>query len=354
MGKKAVKQYFHIIILIASIIIFIFTMLGLFGGDVNPAGHNLRAMSTLALPFLLVCNILVLIYWAISRSWFACIPVIALLFCYNYIGTIFQFGGKPDDASYNFMIASYNVRGFNKDGSGVVATDVINSLKKEGSDIICLQEFDNTMSGDQRTVCDKISDTYPYHALGPSMAILSRFPIKSNKQIAFEMSNNGGMWADIQVDKTHLIRVFNVHMETTGINSTLHQASKVATANGDNDISMRVANNVLDNYKLNSVVRAGQAISIANEKRDSKNPIILCGDFNDVPYSFTYNTLLGDLLDGFRESGHGFGSTYRGAKGLFRIDYIFHADNMKSVDYYTVDQDYSDHNPVYTKISFDK
>lgn len=353
MGKKAVKQYFNIIALFASVGLFIFTMIGLYGGEVNPVGHNMRALTTLVMPFLIVANAIMLIYWALRRSKFILIPILSIVVSINYIGTIFQFGGSPEGVNPKLTIASYNVRGFNKDATGVIAIDVINSLKKENTDVICLQEFDNSMTGDGSKVTNKIKDMYPYQAIGHDLVILSRFPIKGQKQMPFEMSNNGAMWADIKVDQNHTIRVFNVHMETTGINRTLKKAAD-ANEGMPNTLNMNqnLANNLFDDYTMHSYIRAGQAITIANEKRDSKNPIILCGDFNDVPYSFTYNTLKGDLTDGFRQGGHGYGATYRGAKSMFRIDYIFHSDNMESLDYYTIDKEFSDHNPVFSKITF--
>ncbi len=358
MGKKAVKQYFNGIVLTITAILFIFTFIGLYGGNVTPAGHTLRALSTMALPLIILANFLVLIYWALHRSWLTAIPLIPILCSLNYIGTMFQFGGKPDNVTASFTIASYNVRSFNRDATGIVAMDVLNTLQKEGADILCLQEFDNTASGDQRTVIERFKDAYPYYALAHDMAILSRRPIKQDKEMPFELSNNGGMWADIQIDDAHTIRVFNVHMETTGINSTLHQASNNGEINEDDNMTTIAINNaavrgdLIDNYTMNSAIRGGQAVTIANEKRNSPYPIVLCGDFNDVPYSYTYNTLLGELKDGFREGGHGYGSTFRGLKGVFRIDYIFHDQSMQSEDYYTVDQDYSDHDPVYSRISF--
>lgn len=357
MGKKAVKQYFNAVVLSLTVILFIFSFVGLYGGNVSPIGHTLRALSTLALPIFIVLNFLTLIYWAIRRSFYVLIPIIPLACCINYMGTIFQFGEKPEKADFNFIIASYNVHGFNRDATGIVAMDILNKFNKEGVDIICLQEFDNTESGDQRTVVERYKESFPYYVEAKDMVIMSRRPIKSNKDMPFELSNNGGMWADIAIDSQHTIRVFNVHMETTGINSALHQATK----DGEINDTMSLANiamnpnveqSIADSYIMNSGIRGGQAIRIANEMRNSKFPIVLCGDFNDVPYSFTYNTLLGNLKDGFKEGGYGFGSTYRGAKGVFRIDYIFHADNMKCTDYYTIDQEYSDHNPVYAKIAF--
>ncbi len=96
--------------------------------------------------------------------------------------------------------------------------------------------------------------------------------------------------------------------------------------------------------------RAGQAITIANEKRSSEKPVILCGDFNDVPYSYVYNTMLGNMVDGFKECGSGWMYTFRGKKPV-RIDYIFHDQVLKGLTYYKSDLTYSDHYPIYMKIA---
>ena len=76
---------------------------------------------------------------------------------------------------------------------------------------------------------------------------------------------------------------------------------------------------------------------------------VICGDFNDVPYSYTYNTLLGDMVDGFKECGSGWMSTYRGSKSV-RIDYIFHDEGLEGVNYYTTPLTYSDHLPVFMQL----
>lgn len=357
MGKKAVKQYFNAVILTITVILFIFTFVGLYGGDVKPEGHTLRALSTLALPVIIAMTFLTLIYWSIRRSWFALIPILPLVFSVRYLGTIFQFGGKPDNITPVLTVGSYNVRCFNRDATGIVSMDMLSAMQKEGVDVLCMQEFDNTASGDQRSVIERYKDAYPYSAVGKDMAILSRRPIKGSKEIPFEYSNNGAIWADIQIDESHTVRVFNVHMETTGINSALHQATKNGEIDGNStpvDIAtnQNVRGSLLDSYVMNSVIRGGQAAIISNECHTSPHPTILCGDFNDVPYSYTYNTLLGNMTDGFREGGHGYGSTYHGMKGLLRIDYIFHPESMQSLDYYTVSLENSDHDPVISKLTY--
>jgi endonuclease/exonuclease/phosphatase family metal-dependent hydrolase len=79
----------------------------------------------------------------------------------------------------------------------------------------------------------------------------------------------------------------------------------------------------------------------------SPYPVIICGDFNDTPVSYTYNKIRGDRLDTFCEAGKGMPSTYRlSVVPFFRIDYILHDKNMKSSAYYVHKLDCSDHYPI--------
>ena len=99
-------------------------------------------------------------------------------------------------------------------------------------------------------------------------------------------------------------------------------------------------------------VRARQADLVADLIRTSDYPCIVCGDFNDVPYSYVYKTMLGDLVDGFKECGEGIMYTYNGGRKKVRIDYIFHDPNLEGESYYTKEINYSDHFPVFMKIAF--
>jgi endonuclease/exonuclease/phosphatase family metal-dependent hydrolase len=84
--------------------------------------------------------------------------------------------------------------------------------------------------------------------------------------------------------------------------------------------------------------------------------VIVCGDFNDPPFAYTYNHISDDLKDSFRESGKGTGKTYHGdIYPSFRIDYILHNSNFNSYGHniYT-DLKISDHYPISCYISLIK
>ena len=68
--------------------------------------------------------------------------------------------------------------------------------------------------------------------------------------------------------------------------------------------------------------RAHQAEEIQRHIDGSPYPVILCGDFNDTPLSYTYRQLSRKLTDSFIEKGRGIGNTYIGGFPSFRIDYV--------------------------------
>ena len=73
--------------------------------------------------------------------------------------------------------------------------------------------------------------------------------------------------------------------------------------------------------------------------------VILCGDFNDTPLSYAYNTISTNLKDAFKESGQGIGQSFVKLPAL-RIDYILHNESFKSYNYTKHKQELSDHYAV--------
>ena len=352
MGRLAVFKYVAMMFLVVQIVLSAFTFTGLYGGDVSPIGNSARAMLVYILPLLIVANLLMIPYWLIRRRWLlSLIPIITVACCIPYIGTMIQLRSSDHsaaDAQRGLKVASYNVAMFNRETSGFMASDILANMRRQKVDVCCIQEY-NDISGDKKN-SDTYHDYFPYFKIGrDDMVIFSRYPIKDSKTILFEDTNNSAMWVDIDVNG-QVFRVFNVHLQTTGINRTLHQADKMARLNKDISES-RIMRAIFGNYTMGMMFRTGQAVTVANEKNSSTNPCIVCGDFNDVPYSYVYNTMLGNMVDGFKECGTGWMYTFRGMKAV-RIDYIFHDESLKGLTYYC-DQSltYSDHYPVYMKIA---
>ena len=137
---------------IIQMISTIFTLVGLFGGDVTPVGNTARAMLVYILPILIIANAILLAYWLITRKWiWASIPFLTLLCCIPYISTIYQFGEYPSDsdARQGIKIATYNVAAFGRETSGFMALDILAEMKRQKVDVLCLQEY-SEVCGDKR------------------------------------------------------------------------------------------------------------------------------------------------------------------------------------------------------------
>ncbi len=89
--------------------------------------------------------------------------------------------------------------------------------------------------------------------------------------------------------------------------------------------------------------RGIQAGIVRTELDKSPYASIICGDFNDVPNSYTYFHIKGSWQDAFLKKGFGIGRSFIALAPTLRIDYIL-ADpdfNIKMFD--MVDEGLSDH-----------
>jgi endonuclease/exonuclease/phosphatase family metal-dependent hydrolase len=77
---------------------------------------------------------------------------------------------------------------------------------------------------------------------------------------------------------------------------------------------------------------------------------MVCGDFNDVPLSYSYQTISRNLLDAFREAGTGIERTYKGPFPSFRIDYILFSKKLACKAYHSTEKIPGDHKLVWAEL----
>ena len=159
---------------------------------------------------------------------------------------------------------------------------------------------------------------------------------------------NGYQWADLKINDHQVIRVFNLHLQSNGI--TLMTEDVTANGNIQNKKTWRSIKGIMGQYKRAALKRAEQAEEIARLVKESPYPVIICGDFNDVPVSYSYRILSKELQDTFKEKGGGFATTYTGPIPGLRIDYIFVSPRFEINSFHTGKRNFSDHKPVSTII----
>ena len=105
---------------------------------------------------------------------------------------------------------------------------------------------------------------------------------------------------------------------------------------------------VLRRLRKGFVAHSRQITTLDRYVRNSPHPVIVCGDFNSMPYSYTYQKMRKRLHNAFEDAGSGFGFTYNSRAFFFlRIDNQFY-DSRLRVANFRVHRDvgFSDHFPI--------
>ena len=106
--------------------------------------------------------------------------------------------------------------------------------------------------------------------------------------------------------------------------------------------------------KKQSQLRSIQTQTILEALEDSPYPVIVLGDFNDTPQSFTYQQLKEGRKDAFVEKGSGWGATYLKPLPFLRIDYIFYDKELVCTDYQSSTSIKSDHSLIEASFKISK
>ena len=345
-----------------NLVIAFAILLAFFSPRVNPQTNYIPAIFGLLFPAFYILNFFFLIYWLIYWKKFFIIPLIAMILGYGMFLKNVRFNKEKLVGNYSeaLKIVSYNVRLFDQykaKGNDTYFTRnaIFNFVKSEQADIVCFQEFFHGNEKYFPTIGPFIEsqEAKNYHVdyiktVGDSrhygMATFSTYPIINRGSVHFENSkSNSGIFTDIEY-KNDTIRIFNFHLESVRFsNADYRFVSEFIDPEAQNQTS-----SVIIFWKLRNafVKRAEQARIVADYIKKSPHPVIVCGDFNDTPTSYVYQTISNNLKDAFLETGQGVGYTYAGDLPFLRIDFLLHSPELEAFKYQKHVINYSDHYPV--------
>lgn len=338
-------------LLIFNVIFVIALLLSYASLHVPPDKVWYFAVAGLIYPWLLVVNIIFCAIWMLVRPRYMVLSLVTILIGYNVLNRFIQFNGRNTDEP-GIKVVSYNVKHFTGTGrnpSRDLAELIKSFLKESQPDIICLQEVKlrtNSVFNLEATKQELPSIGHYQYARTSSTGgsvTMSRFPIINMQEIRFENSGNIAIATDVLIGKD-TIRIFNVHLQSYLIDPDKYRIIESPGITSEDDI--REARELGSKYRKAMQMRAVQARLIRSKIRECPYPVIVCGDFNDSPASYSYQQVRGRLKDAFVSSGEGIGHTYIGKLPSFRIDYIFHSRVFSSYNFKTYDVPYSDHLPV--------
>ena len=354
-----------------------FLLLSYLAAFVSPAGSFWwLQLIGLTYGFLLLLNLAFILFWILMRRKFFWFSTIAIVIGYSKIFSIVeprlsedQDPVKDHASVFPMKVMSFNVRLFdlyNWFHSSETRNKIFDFLKNESADIVCFQEYyssDRKLAdfNSNKLLPSVLSAPYSYTEYTVTLrdsdhwgiAIFSKHKIINRKAIHFEKrGGNIFIYADILAG-SDTIRVFNTHLESIRFRNEDYRY----LTNLRNDIEqdeMAGGVKILSRLKRAYAKRARQVDMLKAEIEKSPYPVILAGDFNDTPSSYTYHQIAGGLKDSFRESGGGFGKTYAGLFPSFRIDFLFHSEDLSSSHYFTHRKKMSDHFPITCWIEHEK
>ena len=330
---------------------------------INPTKFWPVAFFGLAYPYLLLGNVVFIVYWLFrKRLWiFLSIVCIALGWKILNKNVGLRFSSSPTYLAGSNMlrIMTYNVHNFKRYGSkNDISTkkDILQIIRDEQPDVIGFQEFYTRNKG-QYDILDSIqkimnSNNFYFmsvvsnrdEAIG--MALFSKFPILSHGMIQLassRSSENQCIYADIRkYDKT--FRFYSVHLQSIRFDPEDYRyPNNVQPQPGKPEGSaMRLG------AKLKSafIKRSEQVFKVKDHASACPYPYLITGDFNDTPASFAVNQMAKGLKNAFVEKGSGLGRTYNGNFPNYQIDYIMASPQFDIVDYHIIEKRLSDHYPV--------
>lgn len=358
---RQIKDFTVKIVAGANVAVIIVMFLVGFADYVNPERYPMLSTAGLAFPFFLIVNLAFIVFWAVFRLRMVIIPVLGYLVCYVPISIYLPVNMRRDLPEKCIKVMTWNVQAYSGEPRYDDAFDMIfDYIRDSDADIVCLQE-DAGISSERRMRLDSLyayTDTCivsnPKGTNG--MGIYSRYPILRREKIDYPSDANLSMAYYLKRQGDTLLVIVN-HFETTHLSrSDRKKYKEMMKGNLGKDTMREESKRLLHTLAESNKLRAPQARAVHEYVESHRQyPIIVCGDFNDNPISYTRRMVAKNLTDCYVESGRGVGLSYN-QKGFFvRIDNILCSDNFEPYNCYVDDKiDASDHYPMICWLKFDK
>jgi endonuclease/exonuclease/phosphatase family metal-dependent hydrolase len=172
----------------------------------------------------------------------------------------------------------------------------------------------------------------------------SKFPIIKRGEIIHPGSASLSIYTDIIIKKD-TFRIFNNHLQSFRLKNMERSFLDELTDSGESE-TLGEIKSISASLRKGFITRSIQAKLVKKNIDSSPYPVLVTGDFNDTPVSYSYRRIRRGLNDSFVTSGYGAGFTYKGNYPANRIDYILYDNELESRSFNILKVKYSDHYPV--------
>lgn len=375
MAKSFFRRLTKRFLIVANILAAVLFLLGSYGYWFSPDYFWPVGLLTLTAFYFLLILLAFLVFWLFIKPRRALISAIALVLAYKPINNILplrlshSFTGEKQDDALRIMtwnVAQFNVMGDEKHPE--VKKEMFSTINQYNPDIACFQEMvaeDSTVTdhGHIREFMSRLNfknyfysynskeDFWGYAHFG--IIIFSKYPIINKKTVSRPPNDYNSIFQYVDIVKgADTIRVFNIHLQSLRFSrANLKYIDKPSV---EDENAFKESKSIIGKFKKGFLKRQVQADRIREEIKKSPYPVIVSGDFNDVPNSYAYHTIGKGMQNAFVEKGGGLGRTFAGISPVLRIDNIIVDKKIDVLQFKRINKKLSDHFPIIADVKMHK
>lgn len=360
------------ILFVINIILAIGLLLTTLAPVVAPSRSILPSLLAFGYLPMLAANILMAVMWLVMGKWHFLLSAATIALRWGFVGLFLQVGGAstiPDRDEHPQMVTlmSYNLHNLKgpkiqPDNSDIYALQFLDLVREYQPDILCLQEYQSP--GKMHLTDSLVTLGYNHFngAHGSSSApsgtvVFSRLPITYVKKI-----DHSKLLVELMLND-RLFRLCSIHMDSYAFDNTDFEEIE-QMRHGKMESFQDTSKHKRTMAKIKETILKHESEWQEKLKpviTESTVPILLAGDFNDIPSSWLYAQVSKHLDDTYRDKGFGICHTYNGGNEhllplghnwlpRFRIDMVFHSDEFHTLSYKRLKTQLSDHYPVITSL----
>lgn len=322
----------------------------------NPQTWWIAGFAGLAVPYLILALIFLLIIWLVIKPVWALLPLLTLGIGWQQLSVVFAWhpgaGFSKRKPENTLRLIDWNVQSFNglarsKDAKKLAPNELAATVLRHEADVVCMQEFNTARTADNIAM---FSRQFPYHFFSrdyqrdggnylSGCIIFSKYPLVDSGRIKYPVAESL-IYVDVKKgDDT--IRIFTTHLQSFKFKpEDYDDMEKIKEQDKGN---LAASRNLFKKMKLAFGRRAIQANMVRAELDKSPYPKIISGDFNDVPNSYAYFKIKGEMQDAFLKKDFAIGRSFISLAPTLRIDYILADNHFEIRQFELVDENLSDH-----------
>ncbi len=302
------------------------------------------ALAGILFPFLVVVILVFFFFWLFVKPRKAGFSLVAILISIpNIISTFglniykgFEQKKEKGDlrvVTWNTGLMNYNAPDSNT--ANFYNAIILKKLKETDADIICLQEFFTAVGpGNHYNLIESIakSFSYPYHYFSYDVPkfggnayfgsiIFSRYAIVDTQKIRYPQPFYGSIIRAGVIISGDTIDIITTRLQSVHFQRKEYQ--ELTNIKNGIDSGLAGTKNIIRKLRLGYKQRVEQVKLIKELVNTSNRPLVLTGDINDVPVSYTYSEVKNHLEDAWAKKGTGLGRTFTYISPTLRIDQIF-------------------------------